>query len=65
MVNISVTENNFSSLNLSILQVKDHFITDVSLFQYGLSVLNGIMLESAGFKVSDKGQKIMQICNDY
>jgi hypothetical protein len=65
MVNISVTENNFSSPNLSILQVKDHFITDVSLFQYGLSVLNGIVLESAGFKVSDKGQKIMQICNDY
>jgi hypothetical protein len=64
MVNISVTENNCSSLNLSILQVKDHFITDLSPFQYGMSVLNGIVLESAEFKVSDEGQKIMQICND-
>jgi hypothetical protein len=64
MVDVPVSGKNCSSLNLSILQVKDHLITDVSAFRYGLSALDDVMLESAGFKTSDKGKNVMQICND-
>ena len=44
------------------LFVKDSSITDSHEFQYGSDMINGCVLEKAGFKLHDQHSIILQIC---
>ena len=61
---IVVSKSETSSIDFSILHVRDPFITDVSCFQYDLDIINNAVLDNAGFKSSNTDSVTMQICNE-